>query len=47
MHVYEKVGFVREGERRWGTKRGGRYIGEVYMSRWVGGPEEPGYTSAG
>ncbi|MEM9916188.1 MAG: GNAT family protein [Planctomycetota bacterium] len=45
IHVYEKVGFVREGERRWGTKRGDLYIGEVQMSRWVGrGPEPPSAT---
>lgn len=38
MRVYEKVGFTRDGQRRWQCKRDGRYIDDVIMSCWVGEP---------
>ncbi len=46
IHVYEKAGFEREGECRWGTKRDGQYIGELHMSRWVGStPVQPSVSA--
>ncbi|MEO0514075.1 MAG: GNAT family protein [Planctomycetota bacterium] len=42
VRVYEKVGFVHEGRRRWHVKRGEQYVDQIEMSRWVGdGPEPP------
>lgn len=41
IRVYEKVGFVREGRRRWHIKRDGAYVDQIEMSRWVGGGDEP------
>ncbi len=39
LRVYEKVGFTRDGERRWHVKRDGQFVNEVMMSCWVG--EQP------
>ncbi len=41
IHVYERCGFVATGRHRWRAFRGGRYIDEVLMSRWVGTGAEP------
>ncbi|MEM1027372.1 MAG: GNAT family protein [Planctomycetota bacterium] len=45
IRVYEKVGFVHEGRRRWHIKRDGQYVDQIEMSRWVGGDPEPASTA--
>ncbi|MEM6394189.1 MAG: GNAT family protein [Planctomycetota bacterium] len=39
IRVYEKLGFIEEGRRRRSICIRGSYVDEVFMSRWVGGPE--------
>lgn len=42
IRVYERSGFVAGGRSRWSIRRGGKYVDEIIMSRWVGeGPEPP------
>jgi RimJ/RimL family protein N-acetyltransferase len=42
IRLYEKVGFARDGQRRWNARRGpGRYVDEIVMSLWVGQGDPP------